>query len=196
MLKKTFAAIALAILAVFAVPAAASAVDAYVPASNATVSGAAEPGGSVTVGFAAGSFLPGESVTYVVTGEGDFTLSVFKVVRHSVDVTKAASASGASSVTVNLPADATGSYDVVATSASGIVGTASVTVAAADSADAATDTDASATDASGSDASSDGLPGTGYNAPMLVIWGAGGALLLGIALVVVLGIVRRKRSAA
>ena len=41
-----------------------------------------------------------------------------------------------------------------------------------------------------------GLAQTGYEAPVLLIWGAAGALLLGVALIVVLSIVRRQRATA
>jgi hypothetical protein len=180
MARKVFAVIALAVLAVFAVPAAANAAG-YVPASSVTVSGDAVPGGTVTVTFADGVFAPGESVSFACTGNGTATLSAFKAA--TVSLTKTASATGSASVNVTLPSDATGTYSVTATGlSSGVVGTAAITVSAVNA-------------GSGSGSGGGGLASTGYDAPVLLIWGAGGALLLGIALVVVLSIVRRQRAA-
>ncbi|ANP71463.1 hypothetical protein [Cryobacterium arcticum] len=188
MFKKSFAAIALAVLAVFAVPAAANAAG-YVPDGNIVVSGTIAPGSPVTVSFTPGSFTPGETVSFTLTGENatGATLATFKSVVNSQSLTKTAAGSGAVAVAVTLPTNASGSYTTTATGlTSGTVGTASLTVAAADSA-AGT---GSGTSTGG------GLASTGYNAPMLAIWGAAGALLLGVALVVVLGIVRRQRATA
>ena len=175
MARKVFAVIALAVLAVFAVPAAATAAG-YVPGGSIIVSGDVEAGGTVTVTFTDGSFEPGEDVSIACTGSGSATLSAFKAA--TVTLVKTASATGSVSVDVTLPADATGTYTVTATGlSSGTVGTAALTVTAVDS-------------------GSGGLASTGYDAPVLLIWGAGGALLLGIALVVVLTIVRRQRATA
>ena len=188
MFKKSFAALALAVLAVFAVPAAANAAG-YVPDGNIVVAGAIEPGATVTVTFTEGSFTPGESVSFTLTGENaaGATLATFKSVVNSQSLVKTAAGSGAVALDVTLPTNASGTYTTTATGlTSGTVGTASLTVAAADSA-AGTGTGTS---------TGGGLASTGYNAPMLAIWGAAGALLLGVALVVVLGIVRRQRATA
>ncbi|PXA70000.1 sortase [Cryobacterium arcticum] len=186
MFKKSLAAIALAVLAIFAVPAAANAAG-YVPVGNITVSGAVTPGSVVTVSFTDGSFTPGEDVSFTLTGENAVgaTLATFKSVVNSQSLVKTASDTGAVSLDVKLPTDATGTYTVTATGlTSGTVGTASLTVG---SADAGTGS---------SDSAAGGLASTGYNTPMLAIWGAAGALLLGVALVVVLGVVRRQRATA
>jgi hypothetical protein len=190
MFKKSLAAVALAVLAVFAVPAAANAAG-YVPVGNISVSGAVVPGGTVTVGFADGSFTPGESVSFTLTGENaaGATLATFKAVVDSQSLVKTASDTGAVSLDVTLPTNASGTYTVTATGlTSGTVGTASLTVATADG--AATGSNSG----TGTDAATGGLASTGYSAPMLVIWGSAGALLLGVALVVVMGIVRRQRA--
>ncbi|WP_120338182.1 sortase [Cryobacterium soli] len=188
MFKKSFAAIALAVLAVFAVPAAANAAG-YVPDGNIVVSGTIAPGSPVTISFTEGSFTPGEPVSFTLTGENaaGATLATFKSVVNSQSLVKSAAGTGAVALEVTLPTDASGTYTTTATGlTSGTVGTASLTVAAVDSAGGA-----------GSGTSTDGgLASTGYNAPMLAIWGGAGALLLGIALVVVLGVVRRQRATA
>jgi hypothetical protein len=176
MAKKTFAVVALSILAIFAAPAAANAAG-YVAADDVSVSGTPVAGGATTVGFADGAFTDGEGVSFSVTGSGSATLSVVKAA--TVSLTKTASSTGAASVVVTLPTDATGSYTVTATGAtSGNVGTATLSVTAADA------------------GASKGVASKGFEAPALLIWGAAGALLLGIALLVVMGIVRRQRASA
>jgi hypothetical protein len=191
MFKKSFAAIALAVLAIIAVPTAANAAG-YVPVGNVAVSGAVVPGGTVEVGFAAGSFTPGESVSFTLTGENAVgaTLAAFKSVVNSQSLVKTATDTGAVSLAVGLPSDASGTYTVTGTGlTSGTVGTASLTVASADGA-------AGNGNGTGADAANGGLASTGYDAPMLAIWAAGGALMLGIALMVALTVVRRQRANA
>lgn len=182
MLKKTFAVIALAVLAVFAVPAAANAAG-YVPSDKVNVNGSATAGAALDIIFADGSFGgrgTGEKVSFAVSGRGSAKLANFKA--ETMTTVKSTDAQGAVSLTVTLPADATGSYTVTGTGlTSGTVGTATLTVAAADA---------------GADATGDNLADTGFDAPVLLIWSAAGALLLGAALVIVLGIVRRQRANA
>ncbi|MCU1638049.1 MAG: Sortase sorted surface protein [Microbacteriaceae bacterium] len=175
------AVVALTVVAIFAAPAAAQA--AYVPAENTSVSGTATEGGTVAVGFADGSFAGSETVSFSVTGEGRATLSVF-MARETVSLEKTAGADGSVSVTVTLPENATGSYTVTATGlTSGNVGTAALTVAAVDAGSSASNDDSLAT--------------TGASdITVLLIWSAAGVLLLGVALVVVMGIVRRQRANA
>ncbi|WP_035880197.1 hypothetical protein, partial [Cryobacterium sp. MLB-32] len=173
--KKTFAAIALAVLAVFAVPAAANAAG-YVPDSAITVNGAVVAGGTVAVTFDDDAFAAGEQVRFDVSGEGTATLSVFKAATASI--TKTATAQGAATVNVTLPTDATGTYTVTATGlTSNNVSTSALTITAAD-------------------AGAGDLAATGYATPVVLIWAAGGALLLGLALVVVLTLLRRQRATA
>jgi hypothetical protein len=184
MVKKSVAAIALAVLAVFAVPAAANAAG-YVPEESITVSSSTvTPGGTVTASFSEGAFTPGESVSFTLTGENaaSATLASIKAVVNSTSITKTATGAGAVSVAVTPPANASGSYTLTGTGlTSGSVGAVTVSVVAADSA---------AADAAG------GLASTGYDAPMLAIWAAAGALLLGVALMVALTVVRRQRANA
>jgi hypothetical protein len=173
--KKSFAAIVIAIAAVFAMPLAANAADPYVPDSQITVTDSTPaPGQAVPVNFTNGAFTGGEDVTGAVTGNGTATLSVVKAA--TVSLTKAASATGAVSFVVTLPANATGTYTLTATGVtSGTVGTAALTVTAADAG---------------------GLAATGADFPFLMVWTAGGALLLGVALLLVLTVVRRQRAAS
>jgi hypothetical protein len=189
MFKKSVAAIALAVLAVIAVPTAANAAG-YAPSTNITVTGDVAPGGIVVVNFANNTFIAGESVSFTLTGENatGATLATFKAVVNSKSLVKTATGEGAVALDVTLPTNASGTYTTTATGlTSGTVGTASLTIASADGA-AGTGT--------GTDASTGGLASTGYDAPMLAIWAAAGALMLGIALMVALTVVRRQRANA
>jgi len=174
---KMLAVAALAAGALLMGPTAAQA--AYVPNDNISVNGLARAGAVLNVIFAPGSFT-GEDVSFAATGKGRAKLAVATVVE-TVTVVKEADASGAVSVDVTLPADASGTYTITATGlTSGTVGTAAITVAAADG---------------GAAGSGDELADTGASdSSMLLIWGASGVLLLGVALVVVMTTVRRQRS--
>lgn len=185
-MKKLIAAALIAGAAFIAVPTAANAAG-YVPASNVSVSGAVVPGGTVTVGFAAGSFTPGETVTVSVTGAGAVTLGALPTT--TVSATYRADAAGATSVRVTLPVGASGTYSLTATGAtSGNVATASLTVAPADG--------AATVGAGGSSGTPGELAFTGGTVSTLGLWAAGGAIALGGGLLVVRKSVRRQRDAA
>jgi hypothetical protein len=173
MFKKTLAALALAVMAVFAVPAAATA---YGPEADGTVVGPVTAGSPVTIVFEEGSFAGSENVSFTVSGFGNVTIAAFK---SATDTVVKQAVNGGVSAVVTLPEDARGTYEVTATGLeSGIIGTATLTVAAADA---------------GSDANGNGLPNTGAEVPVLALWTAGGALALGAALIAVMTIVRRQR---
>ncbi|KGJ72366.1 hypothetical protein GY21_15840 [Cryobacterium roopkundense] len=179
MVKKVLAAVVLAILAIFSVPAAALAAG-YVPDSAITVSGSAVPGGTVTVSIPANSFLPNEPVAFAISGSGSPTIAVVKAATASV--TKNATPVGAASVTVGLPSNATGTYNGTATGlTSGNVVTWTIVVSSA---------------SGGAASESGGLPATGYQLPSVLLWSAVGALMIGIALLVVLVMARRRGTHA
>lgn len=185
MFKKLLAVAALSAVAILAGPVAANAADPYVPNDSISVSGSVTPGGTAVVTFKNGAFAAGENVALSVTGEGPITLSVVKASVETARITKTASAAGAVALNVKLPTDAKGTYSVTGTGlTSGRVGTASLTIAAADGGSS-----------TGGD-SGQGLAFTGANVSPLIIWGAGGIVCLGIALLIVMGIVRRQRAAA
>ncbi|WP_104083265.1 sortase [Cryobacterium sp. Y11] len=184
MFKKSLATAALAVIAIFAFAPAANAAG-YVSDSLITVASTPVAGEATPVAFAAGAFTGGEDVRFSVTGDQAATLSVVKTAVTS-SITKAASSTGAVSVTVTLPENATGVYTVTATGlTSNNIGTAALSVVPADS-------------GTGNAVPSAGnaLPSTGYNAPVLIIWGAAGILVLGVALVLVRISVRRQHAAA
>jgi len=170
MFKKSIAAVALAAVVFLAVPSAALA---YSPTNGGTAGDSTPaPGTSTTVSFADGLFFANETVNFTVTGEGSATLAALAA---TVSLAKTASATGAVSVTVTLPAAASGTYTVTGTGAtSGNVWGAVLTVTPADAG---------------------GLPNTGSTVPVLWIWVGGGALALGIAMVVILAITRRQQAA-
>ena len=67
MIKKITAIFALVLAGLFIAPVAANAF--YAPDGSVTVSGTITPGGTSTVAFTAGSFQPGETVSFTLTGE-------------------------------------------------------------------------------------------------------------------------------
>lgn len=181
MLKKAIAIAALATAAVFAMPAAANA-D-YVPDENISVTGDPVPGGTVSAGFAAGSFTPGEPLSIAITGEPTPSLAALGVFTGTLNTSGIANGSGGATVDFVLPLNATGAYTVVVTGdLSGNVGIASVSVVPADSGPGTTP-----------GTGPDGLVNTGSTLSAMVIWGGIGALLVGTALVVALT-VRRNRA--
>lgn len=188
MFKKVLAVAALTLAAVFAVPMAANAAG-YVPSSNVTVSNSnPAPGQTVDVSFKAGSFNASENVQFTLTGQdaAGATLASLHAVVNSKSLVKPASASGAVTVAVTVPTDATGTYTLTATGVtSGNVGTVSLTVSPADSATGA-----------GAGSSTGGLADTGSTVSLIAIWVAGGLVLLGAAFVAVNVIVRRQRAKA
>jgi len=187
MFKKSLATAALAVIAVFAFAPAATAAG-YVPEDHVSVDATPLAGEPTEIDFAQGSFVGNEVVNFTVTGSHAATLSVIKMAVEST-ISKAA-VDGAVSVTMVLSPDAFGPYTVTGVGAeSGNVGTASMTVVPAD---AGTDTD---TGAAAGDNAAGTLSSTGYNVPVLVIWGAAGLLALGVALVLVRLSIRRQQLA-
>lgn len=168
MFKKALATGLLAVLAVFAVPTTA---NAYEVTDGPDVSVA--PGVAVSLAFS--GFDANEPTT--ASAPDAVTLGVVKVV---TTASKPANASGV--VTYSAAATQPGTYTITVTGVTGKVAVGTLTVAP---------TDSGAGSGSGSNG---GLPNTGLEAPMLIIWGAAGALALGIALTVVLTIVRRQKA--
>ena len=176
--RKTFAAFVIAALAVIAVPAAAHAVGG--PDDNVQVAGEPTPGSTLTVSLADGSFDADEPVEFTTSGAGESTYSVVKA--DTVSSTRTASHTGAASVYVTLPADAVGSYTITGTGLrSGTTATATIAVPGTDL---------------GSTIVAGGPTSTSQDTSVLVVWGATGLLLFVAAFVIVMGIVRRQRTAA
>lgn len=186
MMKKIIAAAVLAAAAVVATPMAANAAG-YVPTSAVSVAGTVAPGEATTVGIAAGSFMGSETVRVSVTGAGAVTIGAMPTVTTTAE--KTANTDGSVSVSVKLPMGATGTYSMTATGASsGNVATTALSVAPAASIGTAADTSAAAS------SSDPALAFTGSTVPMLLVWSAGGAIVLGGALVLVMANRRRQRE--
>ena len=174
MFKKIFATGLLAALALFAVPTAANAAP-YGDGGPGDQNGgtgvvvAGEP-----VSFSLGGFQPGEPTT--ASAPDAVTLGSLKVV---ATASRPAGASG--SVSYTASATQPGSYTITVSSASNSA-VFTLVVTPADS------------NGGGSGSNADGsLPNTGFETPMLIVWGASGALILGLALVFVLNVVRRNK---
>ena len=179
MIRKIIAAVALAVLGVFAIPLAASAAP-YTPAGSCGLGGSPVPSGTVVVTCVAGTWQDNEPVQVLVTGNTGVTVAVFKLATTSTG-TVTASGTGSSVTNIALPADASGTYTVQQTGTiSGAVDTETFTVVTA----AGTTTTTTSTS---------GLAATGTTLPLLIIWTASGLVLLGVAIVAVRIVVRRQR---
>ena len=176
MLKKSLAVGLLAVLAIFSVPTAANAAP-YGDNGSGGGTVVIAPGAPATLSFS--GFQPGEATT--ASAPDAVTLGAIKVVSTA---SRPAGANGA--VTYTATATQPGSYTITVTSATNIA-TGVLTVVPSDS---------GAGSGSGSGSNGDGsLPNTGFETPMLIVWGASGALILGLALVFVLNVVRRNKRA-
>ncbi|GEP28441.1 hypothetical protein CLE01_30390 [Cryobacterium levicorallinum] len=169
--RKVLATLALVGVAVLAGPVAAHAAG-YVAADLITVSGSQAAGSTVRVAFDDDAFTAEEQVSIAVSGEGSATLATLRSA--TVDTQKAATSTGALDLKVTLPNDATGSYTLTAIGdSSQNIGTATITVVAADGA---------------------GLATAGFDVPTALIYSAAGALLLGLGLVITLRVTLRRRA--
>lgn len=177
-IARTAAAITLAAAATFALPLAANA-DTYPSAGDATVSApTVAPGGTFTFSVAPGTFVPGEPVSISLTGENasGATLAVVQAVVQTQNFAPVtATTAGGLSQAIKLPANASGTYTISATSPSLPAGvSASITIAGAGS-----------------------LPATGVDsASLLGLWVGGGALVLAGGAVAVGAAVHRQRKMA
>ncbi|RXZ72218.1 hypothetical protein [Agromyces albus] len=166
MTRKLVAAALLALAAVFAIPTVANAGEAGYTGDGPGVV-TVDVGETVSLTF---SDLPPNTPS-TATADDAVTLSVLKASTAS----KPTSASGA--VTYTAMSTQAGTYTITVT-AGQAVATATLTVVPADS------------------SSTGGLPSTGYDFPIALLWGGVGAVILGGALVAVLTTVRRNRASA
>lgn len=174
MLKKIFATLAIGVLTALASPTVASA---YAPSVSITINGTVSPGATLNITVINGTFTSGEDVNFQIHGAGSVQLGSLADTTDSV--VKTANPWGGATPAVTLPTNARGSYNVTATGLeSGTVVSTAITVPTADSA--------------GADDTFTGSNGVS----MLAIWTASGLALLGVALIVVMNVVRRQRSNA
>lgn len=169
--------VAVAVLAAGAVFAAPLAASAYPDDDAARVSDAVvEPGGTVTLTVADGTFGPNEPATITVTGENGAGVT-FGMVRAAVSTATYRDATtnaqgGLDPVRLTFPSDARGAYTIAVFTASSPGDTVTVTV--------------------------NGLSATGADfGPYLGLWVGGGALAVaGGAVAVATTVARRRRDAA
>lgn len=167
MTRKLLAAALLALAATFTIPSVAN-------AAGYTGQG---PTVTVTAGEVASLTFTGLPPNTPSTASADdaVTLGILKASTAS----RPTDASG--SVTYTAMATIPGTYTITVTAGSAVA-TATLTVAPADTA--------------GGGSGGGGLADTGYDVPMLAVWGGVGALVLGAALIAVLVTVRRNRASA
>ncbi|WP_308796889.1 LPXTG cell wall anchor domain-containing protein [Agromyces silvae] len=174
MLRKLFAGAAVAVVALFAAPAAANAYGEQPPIAETVQAGEA-----VALTFTG---LPPNTPSTAVAPDA-VTLAILKAGTAS----KPTDANG--SVTYTASATQPGTYTITVTAGQSVA-TATLTVVPADGSGPGTGP------GTGPGAGPDsGLPSTGVDT-VLFMWIGGGALLLGAALVVVLSTVRRSRNQA
>lgn len=197
MRKKLLAGAVLAVMAIFAAPVAANAEN-YVPTGGCSMSPSAiEAGASGTFTCSASTFAANEAVSYTISGENGSTATLTSyrtsgVVRASVSsakTVKAAAADGGSSLTIQVPQNASGTYTLTAASTTRTV-SSNIAVVPADGA-AATSTKGDTSTAANGDS---GLATTGSQFVFTIAWIGGLIVLLGLALLFFL-LYRRRRQA-
>ncbi|MBN9216098.1 MAG: cell wall protein [Microbacterium sp. SCN 70-200] len=175
--KATIVAIIMAGALAFAGATAAQASVLYPPVDACGVADVTVSAGD-TISFScqSGTFAANEAVTITVTGENgaDATFAFVRMAISTGSATYTSSATGTlPAVSITLPADAKGIYNIAAVSSGSAGGIASVTIVAAD-----------------------GLPTTGGDSGQLLgIWIGGGALVLAGVVVLVAVLVRRRNDA-
>ncbi|NYD68534.1 hypothetical protein [Agromyces atrinae] len=145
-----------------------------IPALGANAAGYAGQGPTVTASV-------GDTANLTFTGLPDGPSTATAPDAVTLSILKAGTASKPvvnGSVTYTAQASTPGTYTITVT-AGGVTAVGSFTVVASDSANPG-----------------GGLAGTGFDVPVVVIWAAAGALLLGVALVVVTTFVRRNKAGA
>lgn len=159
-----------------AAPLTASAAEIYPPSDACSTSPATTtPAAKITFRCESGTFGASEPVTITITGENG-TAATFGFARLAVStgsIVRASTAAGAlESVSIALPSDARGVYNIEAFSASSVGGAASVSITAENGT----------------------LPVTGTDAAGLVgLWVGAGALVLAGGVLVGASAVRRAR---
>lgn len=169
---------ALVAASALALPAAAQA-DSIYPPSNAcsVVPSVITPGATVTFSCTDGTFSPSEFVSVTVEGNTNASVGFLKFAVTSAGSTTS-SASGAISVPITFPSNASGNYNIAAASETSAGGASTVSVSA-----------------SGSGSSTGTLPATGIDSSSLLgLWVGGGALVLAGGAVALTAAVRRNRK--
>ncbi|WES62871.1 hypothetical protein P0L94_10410 [Microbacter sp. GSS18] len=159
---------------------AAQASTIYPPSNACTVAPTvASPNSRVVFECSDGTFSPSEQVTITVEGATSVSVGFMKFATTSSG-TSTSSSTGSLSTGLTFPSDASGVYNITASSSTSAGGSASVTVSA-----------------TGSGSGSDGgtLPVTGMESgELLGLWVGGGALILAGGAIAVAASIRRNRA--
>lgn len=163
-------------VAAFCVPAAASASSIYPPTDACSVEPSAmTAGGTVVFECSEGTFGTSEPVTVTVTGESGadatFSFVQFAISTGSYNTTSG-EAGELAGVSITLPNNATGVYNIAAVSPSSAGGISSVTI---------------------TPDSGEALPSTGGDPAAVALWAGGGLLLLAGGAVAI-AVARRRKS--
>jgi hypothetical protein len=189
--------------ALFVAPMAASAVP-YTPGAQVVANDySLSPCQSIDIHADAGYFVPGEAVQVSISGTDDASTTWSNAVV-GASTSGTSTSTGAFDISTKVSRNASGSYNITLTSPSAS-GSVVLAVAAAnpsnpsDPADPSDPTNSgsgSNLSSSGSSASgvlsTAGLATTGVSISGAIVWGAAGLVALGIALMIVRGMVRRE----
>lgn len=187
--KQIIAGIVLAALAVLSIPLAANASTGEGDSSGCSVSPSTiKAGASTTFSCTAGTFGDSEDLQIIVNGHDKSNILLAST--PGPTITKLSSGNGGTSLQITVPADASGAYTVAATGdTTARSGTATITVVPAS--DPVTSTTGVSTTAGGS-----GLAHTGSDVSMTLVWSAGGVVALGLILLIVVGLARRRHASS
>ena len=163
-LKKTITVLVAAFALALGGASAAVAAPGYTPVLTGGPT-TITPGGSGT--FTYSTFDGNEPVTFTLTGENGAGATLAASAAVTSPSTTQNASNGVVSVAVPLPANATGTYTLVAAAASGTVTTAIAS----------------------------GIAATGADVSPLLIWGAVGAVGLGVIALIAVSAARRSRQA-
>ncbi|GAA2002597.1 cell wall protein [Microbacterium ulmi] len=176
-IRTAVAAAVIAAAGALSVPAAASAAVIYPPAGSCTVDDATvEPGAVIRFSCAAETFSADEQVTVTITGE-DGASSRIAFFHFAITTASGIVESGADGslgpVSITLPSNATGTYNIAAVSETSAGGTATATVPTAGG----------------------GLSATGLaQEPLIAVLIGGGVLVLAGGALAVAAAMRRRRN--
>jgi hypothetical protein len=184
MFKKILAALAVTAGLLLAAPAAANATNYTDGAQCSFDVSVVSTGGTASLICIPGTWTPGESITWSVSGPSGTTLASFDGTANSSTFSKHANADGSDVLTVALPQGASGTYSITGIGqTSGHECTASLTVLPADQASTVLDP-----------GSTDGLAHTGSVVSAGVAWMGGSLVVLGLIALAVVGWLRKAKT--
>ncbi|WP_457101809.1 LPXTG cell wall anchor domain-containing protein [Microbacterium sp. P5_E9] len=178
-IRKSIAVAALVAASAIALPTAASAATIYPDALACSASPTTlAPGATTTFSCDDETFAPGETITITIEGATSADIGFVKFATTSSGSATATSTGALAGLSVTFPSNASGVYNITASSEGSAGGTASVTVTT-----------------TGSGSGGGTLPSTGIDSSSLLgLWVGGGALILVGGSLAVATTVRRNRK--